>query len=118
MIARVWHGQTLSENAEAYCAFLIGHVFAGLRNIPGHLGAFVLQRPGDGRTEFQVTTLWRSMEAVREFAGPNSDTAVIEPHARKLLIEFNHFVRHYEVAFASEDMGNLNDGGHSKQITK
>jgi hypothetical protein len=43
---------------------------------------------------------------------------VIEPHARKLLIEFDHFVRHYEVAFASEDLGSLNDGGHSKQITK
>jgi heme-degrading monooxygenase HmoA len=117
MIARVWHGQTLSENAEAYRAYLVGHVFAGLKKIRGHLGAFVLERPSDGRTEFQVTTLWRTMEAVREFAGPNSDTAVIDPQARKLLIEFEHFVRHYDVAYASEDL-DFSDGAHPKQVTK
>jgi hypothetical protein len=58
------------------------------------------------------------MEAIREFAGANPDTAVIEPHARKLLIEFDPFVRHYEVAHASENLGSLSDGGHSKQVTK
>lgn len=107
MIARVWHGRTLPENADAYYAFLTGKVFAGLRNIAGHQGAFVLRRSCDGRTEFQVTTFWRSMEAVREFAGANPDTAVIEPHARALLVEFDLFVRHYEVAYASEELGSL-----------
>jgi len=107
MIARVWFGRTLPENAEAYYAYLTGKVFARLRNIAGHEGAFVLRRPCDGRTEFQVTTLWRSMEAVREFAGPNSDTAVIEPYARTLLVEFDLFVRHYEVAYASAELGSV-----------
>jgi heme-degrading monooxygenase HmoA len=107
MIARVWHGQTLPENADAYFAFLTGKVFAGLRNIVGHQGAFVLRRSCNGRTEFQVTTLWRSMEAVREFAGANPDTAVIEPHARALLVEFDLFVRHYEVAYATQELGSL-----------
>ena len=107
MIARVWFGRTLPENAEAYYTYLTGKVFAGLRNIAGHQGAFVLRRTGDGRIEFQVTTLWRSMEAVKEFAGANPDTAVIEPYARALLVEFDLFVRHYEVVYASEELGSL-----------
>src|SRR5262249_19929276 len=107
MIARVWFGRTLPENAEAYYTFLTGKVFAGLRNIAGHQGAFVLRRPCDGRIEFQVTTLWQSMEAVREFAGANPDTAVVEPHGRALFVEFEPFVRHYEVAYASEELGSL-----------
>ena len=109
MIARVWRGLTLPENAEAYYIYLTGKVFAGMRNIAGHEGAFVLRRSCDGRTEFQVTTLWRSMEAVREFAGANPDTAVIEPYARTLLVEFDLFVRHYEVAYASAELGSVKD---------
>jgi heme-degrading monooxygenase HmoA len=47
--------------------------------------------------EFVVFTYWRSMEAVRAFAGPSPERAVVEPGAIAALIDYDEAVRHYEV---------------------
>jgi heme-degrading monooxygenase HmoA len=114
MIARVWRGQTLPENADAYFKFVTGTVFPELRTIPGHEGAFVQSRSVNGGTEFLVTTLWRSMEAIKKFAGENPDVAVVEPPARAVLAEFDSFVRHYEVVYGSESLAGLRTGASAK----
>jgi hypothetical protein len=45
-----------------------------------------------------VLTLWDSMEAIRRFAGPEPNKAVIEPEARAALASFDEYVTHFEVA--------------------
>jgi heme-degrading monooxygenase HmoA len=47
--------------------------------------------------EFLVLTRWQSMEAVRAFAGPAVDKAVVEPGAIAALDNFDDTVGHYEL---------------------
>ena len=98
MIARMWRGETTSENADAYYHHLVSNVIPSLKKISEHRGAYVLRREIDRNIEFMVITLWESMDAIREFAGNNPDVAVVEPAARALLADFDKFVRHYTVA--------------------
>lgn len=102
MIARVWRGRTTTKNADAYFEFLAGTIFPKLAKIPGHCSAYVMRRPVEDGTEFVVTTLWTSMDAVRLFAGANPDAAVVEPRARQLLADFDDFVLHYDLVYRSE----------------
>ncbi len=99
-IVRLWRGQATPENADAYERHLTRTVFPSLRKIPGYRGAHVLRREVDGGVEFVVATSWDSMDAVRAFAGPDPERAVVEPAATAVLVEFDDFVRHYRVAHA------------------
>jgi hypothetical protein len=47
--------------------------------------------------EFLVLTRWRSIEAIRAFAGDEITRAVVEPGAVAPLIDFDATVTHYEV---------------------
>jgi heme-degrading monooxygenase HmoA len=98
MIARLWRGVAVAGNADAYQRHATNTVFPALGDIPGHRGAYLLKRETGGRTEFLAVTLWDSIDAVRSFAGADPETAIVEPEARAVLVEFDDFVRHYEVA--------------------
>jgi heme-degrading monooxygenase HmoA len=69
----------------------------GLRSVRGFLGAFLSECREDEHVEFLVLTRWASMDAIRAFAGPDPEEAVVEPAAIAALIEFDKRVRHYEV---------------------
>jgi heme-degrading monooxygenase HmoA len=73
MIVRMWRGQTTAANADTYQKHVTGVVFPSLTGIPGHAGAQVLRRETRGGAEFVVLTCWESMEAIREFAGPEPE---------------------------------------------
>ncbi|HEX6906162.1 MAG TPA: YciI-like protein [Terriglobales bacterium] len=96
-IARQWKGRTTAANAERYIQHLADNVFPELRAIPGHRGAYLLRRRGDGEVEFVVLTLWDSMEAIQKFAGTDVEKAVVAPKAQAVLSSFDDFVSHYEV---------------------
>ena len=94
MIARLWRGSAgTPAGADAYQQHVTAKVLPALRGIEGHRGARVLRR-GE---EFIVVTFWESMDAVRKFAGPDPERAVVEPEARAVLREFEERVSHYEV---------------------
>jgi heme-degrading monooxygenase HmoA len=42
-------------------------------------------------------TRWRSLDAVRAFAGADPDAAVVEPEAAAVLTRYDARVKHYEV---------------------
>ena len=42
-----------------------------------------------------------SLDAVKQFAGPEPDVAVVEPAAKALLSTFDDTVRHFEVVYES-----------------
>jgi heme-degrading monooxygenase HmoA len=97
VIARLWRGTALRENADAYVAHLERETLPDLPGIEGHLGAYVLRRELGDEIEFAVLTLWDSLDAVRAFAGDEYETAVVPPEARRLLTRFDERVAHYEV---------------------
>jgi len=98
MIARLWRGKaSCGANAQAYVRHLTETVFPSLKDLAGHRGAWLLRRDVDGVSEFLAVTLWESRRSIEAFSGPDVDKAIVEPHARTVLSEFDDFARHYDV---------------------
>jgi len=100
MIARLWHGWTSRENAEAYEALLRGEILPGIHRVAGYRGAHLLRRDREDEVEFVTLTLFDSLDAVRAFAGEDFEMAVVPQEARKLLARFDQRSMHYEVALS------------------
>jgi heme-degrading monooxygenase HmoA len=97
MIARIWHGYTTPENADAYEAMLKPEVLPGITCVKGYRGSYFLRRESGSEVEFITILLWESLDAIRDFAGPNYETAVVPPERRKVLSRFDERASHYEV---------------------
>jgi len=97
VIARIWHGWTAPENADAYEEFLRTKMFPSIQRVPGYLGADLLRRDDGQEIAFVTITRFESLDAVRAFAGENYERAVVEPEARALLSRFDDRSEHYEI---------------------
>jgi antibiotic biosynthesis monooxygenase (ABM) superfamily enzyme len=97
VIARLWHGWTAPENADAYEEFLRTKMFPSIHRVPGYLGADLLRREAGDEVAFVTVTRFESLESVRAFAGEDYEQAVVEPEARALLSHFDERSEHYEV---------------------
>ncbi len=102
MIARVWHGTTALSKGSEYFEFLKRTGVRDYLSTSGNLGVYVLRRERDGQAEFLLVSLWESMEAVRNFAGPDSEKAVYYPEDKEYLLEMETKVAHFEVLVKPE----------------
>jgi uncharacterized protein len=102
IIMRMWRARSTVEKAGEYVQHATTKVFPALRTIEGHRGAYLLRRSVDNAVELVVLTLWKSMAAVRKFAGVNAEKAVIEPEAQAMLTSFDESVAHFEVIHCPE----------------
>ena len=104
MISRIWYGWTTTQNADAYEKLLKTEIFPEIvaKKIPGLRRIELGRWPNGAEVEF-VTTMWfDSLDAVKAFAGPRFEAAVVPPAARALLAGFSETVEHYEVREAVE----------------
>jgi heme-degrading monooxygenase HmoA len=99
MIARIWRGRATAGNAPAYVRHFAETVVPALEALPGHRGASLLQREVDGEVELVALTFWESRAAIEAFAGSDISRAHVEPQARAVLVSFDDFADHYEVAY-------------------
>jgi antibiotic biosynthesis monooxygenase (ABM) superfamily enzyme len=97
VIARIWHGWTLPQNADAYEEFLRTNMFPSIHRVPGYVGADLLRRDDGDEIAFVTITRFESLESVRAFAGEDYEQAVVEPEARALLSHFKERSEHYAV---------------------
>ena len=97
MIARLWHGWTTPENADAFEEFLRTPMLTRVREVPGFLGADLLRREDGGEVAFVTISRFESLESVRAFAGDDYERAVLEPEARRLLSRGDERTTHFEV---------------------
>jgi antibiotic biosynthesis monooxygenase (ABM) superfamily enzyme len=97
LIARVWHGSTLAEDADAYAAYLEETGMKGARALPGNRGTLVLRRAHGDQAEFETILLFDSLEDIRAFAGDDPEAAVFFPEDDRYLVEREPTVRHFEV---------------------
>jgi heme-degrading monooxygenase HmoA len=86
--------------ADRYPRHLLDKVLPDLEKIPGFRGLYLLERRQNDEVEFVVQTMWDSMDAIRTFADPSADRAVVEPAAAAVLLRFDEYVDHYEVLTA------------------
>ncbi len=104
MISRIWHGWTTRANADAYEAALKAEVLPGIHRVPGYRGAYLLRRDSGQEVEFVTITLFEDMDAVRKFAGPDHELAVIHPEAGKLLTRYDLRSAHYQTILTPEQV--------------
>jgi len=99
MIARIWHGCTKPTDAEAYEKLLRNEIFPSIaaRKIEGYRGAELFVREDGDEVEFVTLLRFDSMDAVTEFAGPETSKPVIFPKAEALITRMER-ARHYRVA--------------------
>jgi heme-degrading monooxygenase HmoA len=105
VIARVWHGWTRPENADAYEKLLRSEVFPGIRRIDGFRGADLLRAEIGDEVEFVTVTFFDSLDAVRAFAGEDYELAVVPPEAQRLLTRFDERSAHYELLARAPEVG-------------
>jgi hypothetical protein len=102
MIARVWHGWTKPQNADAYESLLRDDMFPSIQQIEGSRGAYLLRREIGEEVEFVTICLFTSLDAVRRFAGTDYETAVLHPQAHALLSRYDAKSVHYEIRITPE----------------
>jgi len=102
MIARVWHGSTKPEHADAYESHLKPELLPGLSQKKGFRGSYLLRRAAGDEIEFITFILWDSIGDVRAIAGPDYEKAVIPEDRLPLLTRYDARAAHYEVVSTSE----------------
>jgi len=97
MISRHWKGIAKPGQAEAYIDHLKSDTFQTLANLPGFRSASILRREVETGTEFQIVTVWESLDAIRAFAGSHAEVAVVPPIVQRLMASYDAHVVHYDV---------------------
>lgn len=97
MIARHWHGKTLTEKADAYEEFLLRIAIPDYTAVDGLLEYRFLRRTEGKETHFDLFTYWTNMETIKKFAGDVAEKAKYYPEDKAYLLEFETNVKHYNV---------------------
>jgi heme-degrading monooxygenase HmoA len=106
MIARVWHGSTNPEHADAYESHLKPELLPGLSQAKGFRGSYLLRRAAGNEVEFITIILWDSLDDVRAIAGDDYEHAVIPEDRLPLLRRYDATAAHYEVVATREPAAN------------
>lgn len=104
MIARTWHGRVPLAKADSYHNYLLRTGLADYRSTPGNRGVLV-QRWAEGDVaHFLLTTLWDSIDAIKQFAGEAYQVARYYPEDDDYLLEREPHVTHADVLLATMAM--------------
>lgn len=97
-VMRQWSARTTESQLPEYLDHFSKNVLPDLRRVNGYLGATVSVRHIANEVEILVETSWRSLESIRNFAGPDLEAAVVAAEAAAMLTSFDRRVRHFEIA--------------------
>jgi hypothetical protein len=97
MIARMWHGTVPAAKAEAYRARMQKVALPDYKSTRGNQGAYCLYRLEGDVGHFEMLTFWDSIESIKRFAGDEYNLAKYYDFDGEFLLEFERYVRHYEV---------------------
>ncbi len=98
MIARVWHGSTKPEHADAYESQLKPELLPGISKAKGYRGSLLMRRNVGAEVEFITILLFDSIDDIRAVAGPNYEESIIPEERRQYLSKHDAKAAHYEVA--------------------
>ncbi len=99
MIARIWHGYTTKENADAYENLLKHEIFEVIadKNISGYNGIQLLKQGVEDGVEFTTIMWFENIASVKQFIGEDYETAFVLPQAQKLLSRYDKKSIHCEL---------------------
>ncbi|MDJ0923276.1 MAG: antibiotic biosynthesis monooxygenase [Acidimicrobiia bacterium] len=100
-VARIWHGRTTVENADAYQAIAEGEVFPAIleREIAGLVGAYLMRSNvvENGEVEFTTIIWFESLDNVKDFMGEDYRQAHVPESARAVLKHFDSEAEHLHI---------------------
>lgn len=100
-VARVWHGWTTVENADAYQAVVNGEVLPEIleRQIPGLVSAHLLRanEVENGEVEFTTIIWFESLDSVKRFMGEDYQRAHVPGKAQAVLKRFESDAKHFHI---------------------
>ncbi len=94
MIARIWHGRTKKTDADIYRKYTESTGIKNLISTKGNRGAQIWQRDEGDITHIWVVSWWPDIEAIKAFAGEDTDRAKYYDEDRKYLLEMEPYVQH------------------------
>lgn len=98
MIARVWHGSTKPEHADAYESMLKPELLPGISKAKGYRGSFLMRRNAGAEVEFITILLFDSIDDIRAVAGQDYEQSIIPEERQKYLSKHDPKAAHYEIA--------------------
>lgn len=100
-VARIWHGWTTVDNADAYQAVVEGEVLPAIleRSIPGLISAHVLRAEDiiDDEVEFTTIIWFAGLDSVKNFIGEDYRLAHVPENARAVLKRFDPEAKHFHL---------------------
>ena len=97
MISRHWRGVAKPLHADDYVQHLRFETFPELSKIPGFISASILRRQIQRGVEFLIVTNWESIAAIEQFAGQDSEIAVVPEKVQNIMLDYDPRASHYEV---------------------
>jgi antibiotic biosynthesis monooxygenase (ABM) superfamily enzyme len=99
MLARIWHGFTTFENADAYEKFLKTEFMPAVekKNIPGYRKFQLLRKEETDEVAFTTIMWFDNLEQIKAFAGDDYEKAVIHPTALSLLKKYDSHSQHFDL---------------------
>jgi len=96
-VARQWKGVVKPGRADDYVRHLQSETLPALRRLAGFDTVTIMRRDVEDGVEFQVTTYWRSLDAIKAFAGEDVTRAVVPPAAQALMVRYDERAVHYDI---------------------
>lgn len=98
-VARVWHGRTAADRADAYAAYLAESI-RKFRTIPGNLGYAMYREDEASESHFMVVSYWASRDAIHAYAGEDISRTRALPRDAEFLLDPEPTVHNYDIAVA------------------
>ena len=100
-VARIWHGWTTVDNADAYQEVVEGEVVPAIvaRHIPGLVSAQLMRAEDviDGEVEFTTIIWFNNLDNVTSFMGEDYRKAHMPDNARAVLKRFDAEAKHFNL---------------------
>lgn len=97
MVERHWTAIARQDSANDYIAYLQSNTLLKLKSIIGFVSLRILQRQVKDGVEFLVISEWKTIAAIKNFAGENVTAAVVPEIVQEMMLNYDTSVRHYEV---------------------
>jgi len=98
VIARIWKGWATHENASIYEELFKNTVLPKVtQGVDGYVSTNLLRRVTGEKVEFTTVFWFDSLEAVKNFAGPNFEQAVVPEQVKALMSHYEETVHHHDV---------------------
>jgi heme-degrading monooxygenase HmoA len=98
-IMRLWHGKVSLEKTDDYEKFMIERAAPDYGSINGLLKTYFQRKDKEKESHFLLVTIWDSLDAIKNFAGPEPELAKYYPEDDKFLLEKEKYVDMYEIFY-------------------